>query len=392
MIQLQGAYNKAHIHTNIIDETSISQIYTLINTKIYEGSKVHIMPDVHAGAGCVIGTTMTINEYITPNLVGVDLSCGVLTVEIPDYIVDDLDKLDKIIRNAIPMGFNVNDKWRATSNDEVLSINDLKAKSLIKNKDYYLQSLGTLGGGNHYIEIGRGLISNKLYLSIHSGSRKFGFDIASYYQKLAENTNYNLDMVNFLKEQNRHQEIQQYLEDYKVPKSLAYLSGKEKEDYLHDSSIANTYATCNRFEIARKILAQFHLTLFTLEFYETVHNYISEDNILRKGAISAHKDEIIFIPLNMRDGVIKAKGKGNPDWNYSAPHGAGRVMSRSQAKEELTLKDFQDTMVDVYSNSIKQGTIDEAPMAYKKMEDITKYLEETAEIIEIIKPVYNCKA
>lgn len=402
MINLNGKYNEAKVFTDNIDSKAISQIIELCNQEIYKDSKIRIMPDVHAGAGCTIGTTMTIKDKICPNLVGVDIGCGMITVKLGNINID-FKELDNFIRRKIPNGMNVFDMVSKSKELYIYNkiINKLKCKNHI-NIDRAIKSVGTLGGGNHFIEIDKDIQGNK-YLIIHTGSRYLGKQVATYYQelgykKLINNRQQKTDLINKLTNEGRQKEIQEELKkipNLKISKQLAYVEGKDFEDYIHDMKIVQQYAEINRAEIASTIIEYLYSkdNKCDNKFFQTIHNYIDMDNmILRKGSISAQKDEIVLIPLNMRDGCIIGKGKGNSEWNYSAPHGAGRILSRGKAKELITLDEFQDSMKEVWSTSVCESTIDESPMSYKPIDDILDNIGDSIEIIDIIKPIYNFKA
>lgn len=394
------------IFTKNIEQEAIDQINELLDQEAFKNSKIRIMPDVHAGKGCVIGFTGNLGDKVIPNIVGVDIGCGMLCVKLGKVDLN-LEKLDQIIRQYIPSGMNVHE----TQKYKFLELEQLYCFKELTNKNNYLEkSLGTLGGGNHFIEIDIDEDNNK-YLVIHTGSRNLGKQVAEIYQnKAIEYCSYKKEMkeekekvIKEYKEQGKQKEIQNKLIEInkkyegktKLPKELCYLEGKLREDYLHDMKICQEFAVLNRDNIAKEILFNY----FTDELipvcnkFETIHNYISfEDNIVRKGAISAKKGERVLIPMNMRDGCIIGIGKGNDDWNQSAPHGAGRIMSRSKAKETLNLKDFENSMNGIYTTSVSESTIDESPMAYKPMDEIIKCIGDTVEIERIIKPIYNFKA
>ena len=378
------------IFAKTIENSASEQIKELGNYQPYKDSKIRIMPDCHAGAGCTIGTTMTINDKITPNLVGVDLSCGMLTVKLKEKEID-LQKLDSIINKFVPCGFDVHTSQQAEFNFE-----SLIAKNL--NIPRAKLSIGTLGGGNHFIEIDRSSAGD-LFLVIHSGSRNIGARVAKFYQdtailKLTDNSEEKAELIDRLKFEGRQREIGVELKKLKRPsinKDLAYLEGKDFENYLHDVKIMQEYATLNRRTIANIILSK--MNLVEDESFETIHNYIDLGRmILRKGAVSAEEGETLLIPMNMRDGSIIAKGKGNPDWNYSAPHGAGRLMSRNSARQKLDLNVFKEQMKDIYSTSVVESTLDESPNAYKPIEEILECVKDTVIVVDIIKPIYNFKA
>lgn len=390
------------IFTKNIEEQAINQINELLKQEAFKNSKVRIMPDVHAGKGCVIGFTGNLGEKVIPNIVGVDIGCGMLCVELGNIDLD-LERLDKIIREYVPSGMNVHENQRY----EFLELEQLYCYKLLKNKDNWLEkSMGTLGGGNHFIEIDADKENNK-YLVIHTGSRNLGKQIAEIYQdKAIKYCSYekemNIEKKNIIKEykeQGREKEIQNKLVEIsnkysgktKLPKDLCYLEGDLREYYLHDMKICQEFAKYNRRYIASIILEQMNIMHY--EWFESVHNYIGfEDNIVRKGAISARKGEKVIIPMNMRDGCIIGIGKGNDDWNQSAPHGAGRIMSRMKARENINMEDYIKSMDGIYSTSINEDTIDESPMVYKPMQEIIDNIGYTVDIIKIIKPIYNFKA
>lgn len=393
MITLRGKYNEAKVFTDNMDEKAMSQVIEMLNDEVSAGSNIRIMPDTHAGAGCVIGTTMTISDKVVPNLVGVDIGCGMTSVDLGKIAID-FEALDNFIRNNIPHGFNAHEDER-----EFPLLDDLRCKAQV-NMSRAKKSIGTLGGGNHFIEINEGKDGNR-YLVIHSGSRYLGLQVAKYYQDLAfsklTNTKGEQErIIQELKAQGRESEIHQALRGIKakkVNKDLAYLEGQDLEDYLHDMDIAQQYAMRNRFEMMRAILRHLNLDRLGLYFFHTIHNYIDpKTRILRKGAISAQEGELVLIPINMRDGSILAEGKGNPDWNYSAPHGAGRLFSRGKAKENFKLEDYKETMKDIYTTSVTESTLDECPMAYKPIEEIIENTKDAIDILDIIRPLYNFKA
>ena len=394
MLEFQGKYTSAKVFTDKIEESCISQIYDFLNNEAFEGLKIRIMPDVHAGKGAVIGFTSNIKDKVIPNVVGVDIGCGVLTIKIKEQEID-FQKLDETIRKHIPSGTGIRNKEHKYT--EKLRLNELKCKQNI-NINRALLSCGTLGGGNHYIEIDKSE-NGELYISIHSGSRHLGKQVAEYYQNLAYKT-LSEDgiskkiIVEKLKSEGREREIQKELSKIKpknINKNLAYLTGQNMRDYIHDMKIVQEYANYNREAIGDTIVQYMDLT--KLEQFNTIHNYIDTDNeILRKGAISAQRNEKVAIPISMKDGVIIGIGKGNKEWNCSACHGAGRVLSRSQAKKLISVEEFEDSMKGVWSTSVNESTIDESPFAYKSVEDIVPYIKDTVDIIEILKPIYNYKS
>lgn len=394
MLQVKGKYNEAIIYTDCVEEETLKQIIELCNQEAFKDSKIRIMPDTHAGVGCTIGTTMTIKDKVVPNLVGVDIGCGMEVAIIKEKKIN-LEKLDKIIHDFIPVGQKIRKKEHHYI--EMVNLDELQCKNNI-NIDRARLSIGTLGGGNHFIEVDKDSDDN-LYIVVHSGSRYLGKQVAEYYQEVAykELTSLRKEkqrIVEKLKAEGRQREIQSELEKLKPPKikkDLACLKGSSFDAYIHDMKIVQLYATYNRKAIIDEIINKMNLTV--VDQFTTIHNYIDLENmILRKGAISAQKGERVIIPINMRDGSIIAVGKGNPDWNYSAPHGAGRIMSRSKAKELLKLNDFIESMKGIYSTTINEYTIDEAPMVYKPIEQIINNIQETVYITKIIKPIYNFKA
>lgn len=405
MKEIKGMYSSAKIFTDIIDEKAVEQIQTLCNQEFTKDAKIRIMPDAHAGVGCVIGFTANLGELVIPNIVGVDIGCGMLTVDLKDSQID-LEKLDQIIRKYIPSGTSVHSGriMRFDKLQELYCYRELKDSKRIE------RSIGTLGGGNHFIEVDVDE-NNHSYLVIHTGSRNLGKQVAQYYQNLAYDLMAGKDdlllkqeqLIVDYKKQGRKDELQEAIKELRknfiakevqLPKELCYLSGKYRDQYLHDMAICQEYATLNRQMIAKIILKQLlDRSLEEFDYFETIHNYIDHDeNIMRKGAVSAKLNEKILIPINMRDGSLICLGKGNEEWNQSALHGAGRLYSRQKAKELFSLNEFEDQMQGIYSTSINQHTLDECPMAYKSMDDIVNNIGETATIIQVIKPIYNFKA
>jgi len=385
--------NRVKIFAKSVEESALLQIRELAGFDAYKDSVIRIMPDCHAGIGCTIGTTMTISDKITPNLVGVDIGCGMLTIKLKEKSID-FDDLDRIIRNKTPSGKAIHKRPKAE-----FDFSELRCKNEV-NIDRALKSLGTLGGGNHFIEIDKNS-SGELFLIIHSGSRHIGNETARLYQRKATDRSGSQKeikkLIKQLKKQNRQQEIQKVLEELKsapaadINKNLAYLEGGLFNDYMNDMKIMQRYASVNRRTIADIILHNAGLT--EESSFETIHNYIDFNRmILRKGAVSAEKGEKLLIPMNMRDGALICTGKGNPDWNYSAPHGAGRLMTRTEAKNKLSIDEFKKQMQGIYTTSVSKSTIDEAPGAYKPMEEIMEMISDTVDIIDILKPVYNFKA
>lgn len=382
------------IFAKTVDDKARAQIDLLLEQKAFAHCKVRIMPDVHAGAGCVIGFTANLGDKVIPNIVGVDIGCGMYCCPIGTVEID-YGELDRFIREKIPSGMNVHDRPR-----EFFDIKSLYCYDRLRNKEWLEASLGTLGGGNHFIEVD-GDEEGYKYLVIHSGSRNLGKQVADIYQQIAiETLNSNKEdiqsLIDKLKAEGRHTEIADAIAEVKKtkkdtpPKNLCYLEGENREKYLHDMRLCQRFAIRNRERIAEDICNYMHFS--PLEPFHTVHNYIDDDNMVRKGAISAHYQEPLLIPINMRDGCILGFGKGNEDWNFSAPHGAGRIMSRMEAKRKITLTSYEDAMTGIFTTSVSFDTLDEAPQAYKPMEEIVECIKDTVEIFSIIKPVYNFKA
>ena len=400
MLEIKGKVNTAVCYVKVIEEEAIEQIRRMCDYPMTQGSRIRIMPDVHAGKGCTIGTTMTIIDKAVPNVVGVDIGCGMYTVNLGKTEID-FEKLDEAC-HFIPSGRNV---WEGRQ--ERFDLTGLRCYRDLKDAKRLARSLGTLGGGNHFIEIDEAADGTK-YLIIHSGSRNLGKQVAELYQKLAVNLDRGYgeyfekrdEIIRTYKEQGRRKEIQTALKElhYKtyesqptMPEDLCYLSGKYLDDYLNDVDICQDFAKRSREMMAEIILKRTGMT--GGEAFHTIHNYIDTgEMILRKGAIAAHAGEKVLIPINMRDGSILAVGKGNPEWNYSAPHGAGRIMSRSKAKNELSMDEYRKEMAGVYTTSLNEHTLDEAPMAYKSLEDIIDVIRESVDVIDVMKPVYNYKA
>ena len=398
MIGLNGKYNSATVYTDLIDQGAVAQIIELCDQPMSEGARIRIMPDVHAGAGCTIGTTMTITDKVVPNIVGVDIGCGMETVKLKEKHIE-LQKLDKLIYEKIPSGFAVRSKVHRYS--EKIDLTELYCYEKI-NADRALASIGTLGGGNHFIEADKGE-DGSIYIVIHSGSRHLGVETAKYYQNEAyRRLNKSSDkekneLIERLKAEGKQKQIKaelKKLENTKttsVPKHLAYCEGELFEQYIHDMKIVQQFAMLNRQAMMDEIIKGMHLHV--TEQFTTIHNYIDTENmILRKGAVSAQAGEKLLIPINMRDGSLICIGKGNPEWNFSAPHGAGRLFSRSQAKQSFTVSEFKKQMQGIYTTSVSEQTLDECPMAYKSLDDIAGNIGDTADIIEVIKPIYNFKA
>lgn len=390
------------IFASNVEPEALNQIYTLVKQPAFKDCKIRIMPDVHAGVGCVIGFTADLGDKVIPNIVGVDIGCGMLIVELGQIDVN-FTALDTVIRENIPSGREV----RQSCCIYFDRLKDLRCYNELKDIERIERSIGTLGGGNHFAELDVDEDGNK-YLVIHTGSRNLGKQVAEYYQSLAVEIMQGKDKLYEMQEQlivdykaqGRKNEIESAIKELHrkfqpnplgIPKELCYLTGKHREDYLHDMKICQQYAVFNRNSIAKIILDM--MGWRPIDCFETIHNYIDHDtNIVRKGAISAKDGKRILIPINMRDGCIIGVGKGNEDWNCSAPHGAGRLMSRSQAKEKISLEEYQKSMEGIYTTSVGQSTIDESPMAYKPMDEIVEQIADTVEIVKIIKPIYNFKA
>jgi len=431
--EIVGKYAKAMIYTDNCESEAQAQILEMCNQPFVEGAKIRIMPDVHAGKGCTIGTTMTIKDRVCPNLVGVDIGCGVICVNLGTIEID-FSKLDNIIRKNVPAGMSVHSTIKYPFED----MEKIRCFNRLKNVDRLYKSLGTLGGGNHFIEVGKAQ-NGDMWLFIHTGSRNLGKQVAEYYQFVAaENCNggkaeYNEKvkaLVNEYKAAGRQKEIEKALENLKkeyryvekIPKDLCYLESTALDDYLHDVFICQEFANINRESIARIIIKALFDDMFStiggggvvtfmgdrvaykssaihaahiveMDYFTTIHNYIDRDRlILRKGAVAAENGQRLIIPMNMRDGVLICVGKGNSEWNYSAPHGAGRLMSRSEAKKVISLEDFKESMKGIFTTTVDETTIDESAFAYKPADEIKAYIGETVTIVEEIKPVYNFKA
>ena len=404
-MEVNGKYSSAKVFCDKLEPEVVSQIVELCNQNFCKDSKIAIMPDTHAGKGCVIGFTADLGDKVIPNIVGVDIGCGMLTVELGNIDID-LKELDDIINKYVPSGKNVHEGRgvRFSRFQELNCYRDLKNSKRIE------RSIGTLGGGNHFIEVNIDE-EKKLYLVIHSGSRNLGKQVAEHYQNLAIDIcagkeEYYIRREQLIEEYKREgkrklieQELIKLKKEYdemmpEYPKELCFLTGKFREKYLNDMNICQEYAVLNRITIANIILGKL-LNKRVQDFYyfNTTHNYINfKDNIIRKGSISAYEGERVLIPINMRDGSILAIGKGNANWNYSAPHGAGRLMSRTKAKESLTLEEYQKSMEGIFTTSVNESTLDEAPMAYKPIEEIMNNIQDTVEVLSVIKPIYNFKA
>ena len=398
MIEIRGKYNEARIFTDVADSASIAQVQQLCDQEFAAGSRIRLMPDIHAGAGCTIGTTMTITDKVVPNLVGVDIGCGMETIRIREKRLE-LQKLDRLIREKIPSGFSIREKAHRYFSQ--INLNELccaRHADLLRAE----KSIGTLGGGNHFIEADRDDEGN-LYIVVHSGSRHLGVEVAGYYQEAGYRMLNRADdasaeaLIARMKAEGRKKEIQKELKKLKnqkrtsIPKALAYVSGELFEQYIHDMKIVQHFAMLNRQAMMDEIVGG--MKLHVEEQFATIHNYIDTDAmILRKGAVSARAGERLLIPINMRDGSLLCVGRGNEDWNCSAPHGAGRLMSRADARQSFTVSEFKKQMAGIYTTSVSRATLDECPMAYKGMQDILDNIGPTAEVVKIIRPIYNFKA
>ena len=399
MFEIRGDVGSAICYAKVVEDEAIEQIKRMCNYELTRDSNIRIMPDVHAGAGCTIGTTMTITDKVCPNVVGVDIGCGMFVVKIEEKNLD-FEKIDEAI-HKVPSGMNVHSQPIFP-----FDLTQLKCSDKLKNLDWLKCSLGTLGGGNHFIEINQSS-NGDYYFVVHSGSRNLGKQVAEIYQQIAIESHKDKEgylkkrqeIVDTYKAEGRQSEISGALkvltERYKergsdIPDDICWLSGQALKDYFHDIEICQQFAVENRESIAEVLET---IGLHTGERFHTIHNYIdTREMILRKGAIAAHKGEKVIIPINMRDGSVIAIGKGNPEWNFSAPHGAGRIMSRKKAKECININDYRQAMAGIYTTSVNEQTLDEAPMVYKSLNDIIDVIKDTVDIIEIIKPVYNFKA
>lgn len=400
MLEIKGKINTAICYAKIIEDSAIEQIRRMCDYDLTMGSRIRIMPDVHSGKGCTIGTTMTVIDKACPNIVGVDIGCGMYTVKLADQVLD-FERIDKACHD-IPSGMNV---WEGRM--ERFDLTGLRCYRSLRDTRRLERSLGTLGGGNHFIEIDKAA-DGSCYLVIHSGSRNLGKQVAEIYQQLAIDLHAGKEeyfirrdeIIRTYKAEGRRSEIQNALKALEkeytekvpdVPEDLCWLYGSFLDDYLHDVEICQRFARRSRERMAEIILEKTGMT--AVETFHTIHNYIdTQEMILRKGAIAAHAGEKVLIPINMRDGSVIAVGKGNPEWNYSAPHGAGRVMSRSMAKRSLSLDEYKASMEGIYTTSVNESTIDEAPMVYKSLDDIVDVINESVDVLDIIKPVYNFKA
>lgn len=398
MVEISGKYNRAICYCEELEEQAREQILSVCNQEAFSGSKIRIMPDVHAGKGCTIGTTMTVTDKIVPGMVGVDIGCGMETVKIAEGEID-FAKLDALIHREIPSGRNVREIPHELNAE--IDLYALRCADSV-NLERARKSIGTLGGGNHFIEVDRGGDKN-LYLVVHSGSRHLGCEVAEYYQKQAKQALWGgahhqiAELIEKLKAEGRFREIESSVKELKkehkigMPEELVYVEGRLFDDYLHDMRIIQKFAVLNRRAMTEVIISGMGFT--RVEEFTTIHNYIDmEKMILRKGSVSAKAGEKLLIPINMRDGSLICIGKGNEEWNCSAPHGAGRLMSRKKAFNTLSMEQYREQMEGIYTTCVVPDTLDESPMAYKSMEEIIAQIEPTVRIVERVKPVYNFKA
>ena len=405
MREIKGKFSSAIIYTDTVEDTALDQLMLLCDQPFTENCKIRIMPDCHAGTGCVIGFTADLGDKVIPNIVGVDIGCGMLTVELGKCTID-FERFDNTLRSTVPSGKNVHEGRIVRFPD----LQQLHCYRYLKDSKRIERSIGTLGGGNHFIELDRD-DDGKVYLIIHTGSRNLGTQVANHYQHLAYELSLGKDelfekqmrLIEEYKAMGRRKEIQQAIKELHksfkpkmptLPRELCYLTGEYREMYLHDMKICQEFAVLNRKTIAQSILnGYFGKDIDCFEYFETIHNYIDmEYNIIRKGAVSAKQGEKLLIPINMKDDSLICTGKGNPEWNFSAPHGAGRLFSRTAAKEMFSVEEFRQAMQGIYTTSVNENTLDESPFAYKNMDDIVGNIAPTADITAVIKPIYNFKA
>ena len=381
MFEISGKYNKAKIYATTVDNASYAQVLRMCNMEKLQSSSIAMMPDMHAAEGCTVGTSMTIDEYVNPSFVGGDIGCGMEIFKLSDSVVD-FPTLDRCIREKIPSGASIHERSVFAGHD--VPLESLHCYDYIRH-EIVLRSFGTLGGGNHFIEMAKGT-DDKLYLIIHSGSRRLGRDVAEYYQLEAFFQQHGIDSQEARRKKIRAADIKST-----IHQDECFLSGVNLEKYLHDMDIAVTYAQKSRAHMGEVIINTLGLTVE--EHFATIHNYIDiKARVLRKGAVSAQNGEKLLIPINMRDGSLLCIGKGNPEWNFTAPHGSGRVMKRSEAKESITLEEYQKEMEGIFTTSVGESTLDESPMAYRRIDEILDAIDPTAEVIDILTPVYNFKA
>ena len=381
MFEVIGKYNKAKIYATSVDSASYAQVLRMCNMEKLKDSNIAMMPDMHAAEGCTVGTSLTIGECVNPAFVGGDIGCGMQVFKLADHTVD-FSKLDNCIREKIPSGAKIHE--RSVSNVKTIPLESLHCYDYIRHETV-LKSFGTLGGGNHFIEMAKGT-DDKLYLILHSGSRRLGRDVAQYHQVQAFFEQHGIDS-----EQARRKKIQVSEIKSTLRPDDCFLSGENLKRYLEDMDIAIEYARKSRMNMGEVIINSLGLTVE--EHFATIHNYIDvETGVLRKGAVSAQMGEQLLIPINMRDGSLLCIGKGNPEWNCTAPHGSGRIMKRSEAKESFSLEEYRKEMEGIFTTSVGESTIDESPMAYRRIDEILDAIEPTADVIDILTPVYNFKA
>jgi len=397
MITIQGKFGEAKIFTDNIEPEAITDIYKILNSPVAINANMRIMPDVHKGMSFPIGTTMKITDKVIPNGVSVDIGCGMLVQTLKDSHIE-LGKLDKVIHANVPAGFSIHKKAHRWADDT--RIQELRCKAELPNMPKFHLAIGTLGGGNHFIEVNKDE-TGQLFLVIHTGSRNLGKQIADYYQQKAYDAMKSkrasdlAEILDNLKKNGRVDEIDAAIKYFhsnnpEPDKAMAYCEGELMQDYLHDMAIAQEYASLNRKAIADII--QCGMRWKVEGEFETIHNYIDMDTmILRKGAVRAEKGEILIVPISPSYGSLICIGKGNEDWNYSSPHGGGRVMSRKAAKEKYTTKDFEMAMDGIYTTTISKDTVDECPMAYKDPNEIIENIKDTVDVVKHIVPVYNFK-
>jgi len=404
------------IFAKTVEQEAIDQVNVLSETGIFDNKKIRIMPDTHAGKGCVIGFTAEVGDKIIPSLIGVDISCGMLVSQLSEapktkFLQETIEKnvpFGRNIHESNYFGGNVPESFKERYKYIKSRIRELSCYRYLKDAQKFSYALGSLGSGNHFIELNYSEKQDAYFLVIHTGSRNLGKQVADYYQSLAAKMLSGWDkvmeeqkkLIETYKAQGRKTEIQEAISELHrnfkaqkpdLPKDLCYLEGEEMQNYLHDTKICQEFANMNREMIRDEILLGFP-KIEVLSSFCTLHNYLGDDGIMRKGAISCREGERVIIPMNMRDGSLICIGKGNSDWNFSGPHGAGRLMSRTKAKQTLTMQEFQEAMSGIDTWSLNENTLDEAPQAYKPMEEIIELIKDTVEIVDIIKPVYNFKA
>lgn len=382
MFHIVGRYNTANVYANQTDSASYAQVLRMCNLEELKDSQISMMPDMHAAEGCTVGTSMTFTDRVNPAYVGGDIGCGMQVFALRDKEID-FEKLDAVIRSRIPSGAKIHKS--ANPAMKRVPMNKLLCADYIQT-EIVERALGTLGGGNHFIEVDRDL-DGRLYLVIHSGSRRLGRDVANFYQNLAFFDENGISWEEVKRKKLRPKDIK----NSRRPREGCFLTGMSLEMYLNDMDIAVEYARVNRLVIGEIIISAMNMDVE--DSFTTIHNYLDTTHgVLRKGAVSAQKGERLIIPINMRDGSLICIGKGNKEWNCTAPHGSGRTMSRADAKNNVTLEAYRVAMQGIFSTSINESTLDESPMAYRPIEDILDTIEPTAEVVNVITPVYNFKA